>query len=267
MSRLHMTRLFSQRAGQPISLLILVTHHWVKSIAIVCIQAGNVNSGAFDPAGDICDIAHAGGAWVHVDGAFGLWALASPEKRYLANGVEKADSWATDGHKWLNVSYDNGIVLCRHPQAIHAAMTVNAPYLIIESNREPLNFTPENSRRARGIEIWAALKSLGRSGLADMIERDCRYARRFAEGFQEARYTVHNEVVLNQVVVSFGDAVTTENVIAAIQQEGTVWAGGTVWQGHTAMRLSVSSWATTETDVERALAAMIRVADAVRQTV
>lgn len=238
----------------------------LDDMTIVCLQAGNVNSGAFDPADEICDAAHEVGAWVHVDGAFGLWVLASPEKRHLVQGYEKADSWATDGHKWLNVSYDNGIVLCRYPQAIQAAMSVNAPYLAQDTAREPLNYTPENSRRARGIEIWAALKSLGRAGLAEMIELDCRHAQRFAEGFREAGFTVHNEVNINQVVVSFGDSETTRQVMAAIQVDGTLWAGGTVWQGHTAMRLSVSAWCTSDDDVEKSLAAIIRIANHIKQT-
>jgi glutamate/tyrosine decarboxylase-like PLP-dependent enzyme len=237
----------------------------LDAMTIVCIQAGNVNSGSFDDAATICDIAHKAGAWVHVDGAFGLWVLASPEKRHLAQGFEKADSWATDGHKWLNVSYDNGIALCRHAQAMQAAMTIHAPYLIMTEAREPEHYTPEMSRRARGIEIWAALKSLGRSGLAAIVECDCRHAQRFAAGFREAGFTVHNEVVINQILVSFGDAATTDRVITAIQQDGTLWAGRSVWQGNVGMRLSVSSWRTTEDDVEQSLAAIIRIANEVRQ--
>ena len=236
----------------------------LDDMTIVCLQAGNVNSGAFDSADTICDIAHKAGAWVHVDGAFGLWVLASPQKRHLAQGYEKADSWAVDGHKWLNVSYDNGFALCRYPKALQAAMTIHAPYLIMGEAREPEHYTPEMSRRARGIEIWAALKSLGRSGLAEIIERDCRLAQRFAEGFREAGFTVHNEVVINQILVSFGDAATTDRVINAIQQEGTLWAGRSVWQGQVGMRLSVSSWRTTDADVDQSLAAIIRIANSVR---
>jgi glutamate/tyrosine decarboxylase-like PLP-dependent enzyme len=233
----------------------------------VCLQAGNVNSGAFDPADAICDATHQAGAWVHVDGAFGLWVLASPQKRHLAQGYDKADSWATDGHKWLNVSYDNGIALCRYPEAMHAAMSVHAAYLIEGQQREPDNFTPENSRRARGIEIWAALKSLGRTGLAGIVERDCHHAQRFAAGFRDAGFTVHNDVVINQILVSFGDDETTDRVIAVIQQDGTLWAGRSVWQGHVGMRLSVSSWRTTDEDVDQSLAAIIRIANEVRQTI
>ncbi len=232
----------------------------LSSSTIVCIQAGNVNTGAFDPAREICAAAHQAGAWVHVDGAFGLWAATAPERAHLSSGVEEADSWATDAHKWLNVPYDSGIAFCRNPEYLRAAMSTSAAYLVQDGIREPYQYTPEMSRRARGIEIWAALRSLGRSGLADLIERTCRYASRFAVGLSEAGYRILNEVVLNQVLVSFGDDEATRRVIAGIQADGTCWCGGTVWQGHTAMRISVSSWATTEADVERSLAAMLRIA-------
>jgi glutamate/tyrosine decarboxylase-like PLP-dependent enzyme len=229
---------------------------------IVCIQAGNVNTGAFDPASAIIARARAAGAWVHVDGAFGLWAAAAPSHAHLTKGLSEADSWATDAHKWLNVPYDSGIVFVREPQHLHAAMAVSAAaYLFEGETREPYHFTPEMSRRARGVEIWAALRSLGRQGVADLIERTCRHAARFASGLSDAGYDILNEVVINQVLVSFGDAETTRDVIAAIQKDGTCWCGGTVWQGQAAMRISVSSWATTDEDVERSLDAMIRVAD------
>ena len=227
---------------------------------IICIQAGNVNTGAFDPAEEICEAARQAGAWVHVDGAFGLWAAASPQKAYLTKGFANADSWATDAHKWLNVPYDSGIGFVRSPQHLRAAMTINAAYLPQEHKREPLDYTPDSSRRARGIAIWAALRSLGRNGVADLIERTCRYAARFADGLSAAGYQVLNDVVINQVLVSFGDAETTRKVIADIQADGTCWCGGTVWQKQTAMRISVSSWATTEEDVERSLAAILRIA-------
>ncbi len=232
----------------------------ISGPTIICVQAGNVNSGAFDPIAQICEKAHAAGAWVHVDGAFGLWAAVAPERAHLVAGVEMADSWATDAHKWLNVPYDSGLAFSRHREALRAAMSVSAAYLPEGERREPSNFTPELSRRARGIEVWAALRSLGQEGLASLVERNCRYASRFAEGLQSAGYDILNEVVLNQVVVKFGDAETTRRVITAIQEEGTCWAGVTVWQGHTAMRISVSSWATTEADVERSLEAMLKVA-------
>jgi glutamate/tyrosine decarboxylase-like PLP-dependent enzyme len=228
---------------------------------IVCLQAGNVNTGACDPVGEICAIAHDAGAWVHVDGAFGLWLAAAPERAHLVRGVAAADSWATDAHKWLNVPYDSGLVICRRPEHLRAAMSVSAAYLEQQDARgEPYQYTPEMSRRARGVEVWAALRSLGRAGLADMIERNCRHAARFAAGLRAAGYHVLNDVVSNQVLVSFGDADTTRRVIAAIQADGTCWCGGTVWQGQAAMRISVSSWATTADDVERSLAAMLRCA-------
>jgi glutamate/tyrosine decarboxylase-like PLP-dependent enzyme len=239
----------------------------LDDMTIVCMQAGNVNTGAFDPAAEICKAAHDAGAWAHVDGAFGLWALASPELAQLAEGVADADSWATDAHKWLNVPYDSGLVICRDEAHLRAAMSTSGAYLIQDQQREPYQYTPELSRRARGVEIWAALRSLGRSGLADMIERHCRYARRFAEGLRSAGYDILNDVVLNQVLVSFGDAETTKRVIAGIQEDRTCWAGNSMWHGHTVMRISVSSWATTEDDVERSLAAMIHVADSITQKI
>lgn len=227
---------------------------------IVCIQAGNVNTGAFDPAEEICAIAHAAGAWVHVDGAFGLWALATPNKAHLAAGFKNADSWATDAHKWLNVPYDSGVVLVRNPKHLYKAMSISATYLPEGMKKEPFHYTPETSRRARGIESWAALKSLGRLGLIELIERNCRFARLFAERLRAEGYEILNEVQLNQVLVSFGSAEITGKVIAAIQADGTCWCGGTTWQGHVAMRISVSSWCTTEEDVEQSLAAMLRIA-------
>ena len=227
---------------------------------IVCVQAGNVNTGAFDPAAEICERAHAAGAWVHVDGAFGLWAAAAPRYAHLAAGFGDADSWATDAHKWLNVPYDSGLAFVRDPAMLRGAMSLTAAYLPQGEHREPSQYVPELSRRARGIEVWAALKSLGRSGLAELIERNCRSAVRFAAGLAEAGFEVLNEVVLNQVLVSFGPPEITSQVIQAIQEDGTCWCGGTVWQGRHAMRISVSSWATTDADVDRSLAAMIRTA-------
>jgi len=227
---------------------------------IVCLQAGNVSTGAFDPASEIIPKAKAAHAWVHVDGAFGLWAAAAPSKAHLLAGYAEADSWATDAHKYLNTPYDSGLAFVRSPDVLQAAMAVSAAYLTSSSTRDPANFTPELSRRARGIEIWAALHSLGWSGLADLVEHTCRHAVRFAEGLQAAGYTILNDVVLNQVLVTFGDAERTRRVIAGIQQDGTCWCGGTLWQGQVAMRISVSSWATTEADVESSLEAMIRVA-------
>jgi glutamate/tyrosine decarboxylase-like PLP-dependent enzyme len=228
---------------------------------LICTQAGNVNTGAFDPINEVCDRARDAGAWVHVDGAFGLWAAVAPSRKHLATGLEKADSWATDAHKWLNVPYDSGLAFVRDANALRGAMAITAEYLPTESlNRNPSDFTPELSRRARGVEVWAALRSLGQSGLSELIEHTCRHARRFAEGFKAAGYNILNEVVLNQVLVAFGDADTTNRIIHEIQRDGTCWCGVTVWQGHTAMRISVSSWATTDQDVERSLEAMLRIA-------
>ncbi len=232
----------------------------LRGPAIVCAQAGNVNTGAFDPLDEICAAAHDAGAWVHVDGAFGLWAAAAPGRAHLARGLAEADSWATDAHKWLNVPYDSGVALCRHPQHLRAAMSVTAAYLATDERPEPSHHTPEMSRRARGVEVWAALRSLGRAGVADMVERTCRLAERFAAGLRAAGYEVLNDVVLNQVLVSFGDDAATRAAVAALQAEGTCWCGATVWQGRAAMRISVSSWATTEADVDRSLEAMLRAA-------
>jgi glutamate/tyrosine decarboxylase-like PLP-dependent enzyme len=228
---------------------------------IVCIQAGNVNTGAFDPATEICARAREAGAWVHVDGAFGLWGAVSPLYAPLLRGFEQADSWAIDCHKWLNVPYDSGIVVVRKPEDLRRALsTGSAAYLTQSEEREPWQYTPDASRRARGVELWAAIRSLGRSGLREMIERNCRQARTFAERLRAAGFTILNDVVLNQVLVSFGSADQTRRVISELQSEGTCWCGGTVWQGHTAMRISVSCWATTDDDVERSTAAMIRIA-------
>jgi len=229
--------------------------------AIACLQAGNINTGAFDPFGEVIPRAQEAGAWVHVDGAFGLWALGVPSLQHLAEGMEAADSWATDAHKWLNVPYDSGLAFVRKPGVLPAAMAITAEYLPSgESRRNPADFTPELSRRARGVEVWAAMRSLGRSGLVEMFERNCRQARRFAEALSAAGYEILNEVVLNQVLVSFGAPEVTERVILDLQADGTCWCGGTRWHGRTAMRISICSWATTDADVERSIEAMLRVA-------
>jgi glutamate/tyrosine decarboxylase-like PLP-dependent enzyme len=229
--------------------------------SIVCVQAGNVNSGAFDPVEEICMRVKPAGAWVHVDGAFGLWAAASPVYAHLAAGIDAADSWATDAHKWLNVPYDSGLAFVRDGKTLQAAMSLTAAYLpTVSEYRNPADYTPELSRRARGVEVWAALRSLGRAGLAELIERTCRHARGFAEGLEAAGFRVLNDIVLNQVVVSFGAPEVTSRIIAAIQAEGTCWCGTTVWKGETAMRISISSWATTEADVARSLEAIVRTA-------
>ena len=233
----------------------------LKPNSIVCIQAGDVNTGAFDDAAALCSWAHAGNAWVHVDGAFGLWAAASPRFRGLTSGIELADSWATDAHKWLNVPYDSGFALVRYASALRSAMSLQASYLKqSEASRDPSHWNPELSRRARGIEVWAALMSLGRSGLADLIERTCDYALCFAAGLADAGFEILNEPVLNQVLISFGTDVQTEAIVTALQRDGTCWCGTTIWKGRRAMRISVSSWATTKEDVALSISAMTRLA-------
>ena len=228
--------------------------------AIVCAQVGNVNTGAVDPVGTISDAVRAGDVWVHVDGAFGLWARASRQFDELTAGIERGDSWATDAHKWLNVPYDSGLAIVRDAEALRGALSLQADYLPGRTRRAPFDYTPESSRRARGLEIWAAIASLGRNGVEELVERSCRHARRFAEGFRNAGYQVLNDVVLNQVLVSFGEDRTTSEVIRGVQRDGTCWCGGTRWGGQDAMRISVSSWATTADDVERSLAAILKVA-------
>lgn len=230
--------------------------------AIVCVQAGNVNTGAFDPIAAIAERARVADAWVHVDGAFGLWAAAAPDYARLLEGVADADSWATDAHKWLNVSYDSGIALVRNANALRAALSYGAAYLPVGATREPFHYTPESSRRARGVEIWAALRSLGRSGLADLVARNCRMAARMAGALRDAGYEILNEVVLNQVLTAFGDDDATARVVTAVQEDGTCWCGPTVWQGRAAMRISISSWATTDEDIDKSIAAILRIAAA-----
>ena len=232
----------------------------LRAPSIVCLQAGNVNTGSFDPVAEIAAPAREAGAWIHLDGAFGLWAAASPKTRHLTEGIAEVDSIATDLHKWLNVPYDNGLALYRDPEAARQALSITAAYLPKGEERQPCDYTPESSRRARGVEIWAALLSLGRSGLRELIERHCRFARHFADGLRAAGHEILNDVVLNQVLVSFGSDEKTARVITAVQEEGTCWCSGTKWRGRGAMRISVSSWATTEEDVEQSLAAIVLVA-------
>ena len=237
---------------------------------LVCIQAGNVNTGAFDPAAEICAQAGAAGAWVHVDGAFGLWAAASARSAHLLEGFAQADSWSTDAHKWPNTVYDCGLAIVREPEHLRAAMTLQAAYLAVANRREPAHHGPEMSRRARGVELWAALRSLGRSGLAALIDRTCAHAQHFASGLrQEAGLEILNEVVINQVLAAVpgpDSAALTSRLISAIQSDGTCWCGGTVWQGKTAMRVSVSSWVTTEADVRKSIAAIARLARQVKES-
>jgi glutamate/tyrosine decarboxylase-like PLP-dependent enzyme len=219
-----------------------------------------VNTGSFDPIKNICNAAHEAGAWVHVDGAFGLWAKASPQYSHLAEGLEDADSWATDAHKWLNVPYDSGLAFIKDAEALRSSLYLTAPYLPQGEHREPSQFVPELSRRSRGIEVWAALYSLGKKGLAEIIELTCGNAKIFAEGLSNAGYEILNDIVINQVLVSFGSKEKTLKVIKEIQNDGTCWCGETEWHGKTAMRISISSWATMEEDVKKSLDAMIRIA-------
>jgi glutamate/tyrosine decarboxylase-like PLP-dependent enzyme len=238
---------------------------------IVCAQAGNVNTGAFDPFEAIVDAAHASGAWVHVDGAFGLWAAASPALRQHVRGVDRADSWATDAHKWLNVPYDSGLVFTSHPAAHRAAMSMSAAYLVRtpEEPRENMDWVPESSRRARGFAVYAAVRELGRQGVSDMIDRCCRLARRMADRLRaEPAITILNEVVLNQVLVRVtppaGDAdQATNEALRRVQEERTCWLGGTRWRGQDAMRISVSNWSTTDQDIDASAESIIRAVRAV----
>ena len=229
----------------------------IKGPTIVCVQAGNVNSGAFDPSERIIEWARNAGAWIHIDGAFGIWALASSEFAHLAEGVVNADSWAMDAHKWLNVPYDSGIALVRDQNALGQAMSITGSYLLPSDHRDAMNFTPDSSRRTRAIEIWVALKFLGRSGLSELVKRNCYQARRFADELRHEGVEILNEVVLNQVVVAFGDDDRTNRIISTIQESGVCWCGGTRWRGRAAMRISLSSWATTDNDVERSLSAIL----------
>jgi glutamate/tyrosine decarboxylase-like PLP-dependent enzyme len=223
--------------------------------AIVCLQAGNVNTGAFDPFPELIDWARGHGAWVHVDGAFGLWAAAAPSVAGLVAGAAEADSWATDAHKWLNTTYDCGTALVRDQSALAAAMEASAAYLPGQG-AEAMHLTPQSSQRARGVEVWATLAALGRAGVAALVESSCLLARRFADGLRAAGFDVLNDVVLNQVLVSFGPAERTDAVIAAVQREGTCWCGPTTWHGVRAMRISVSGWNTTGDDIDRSVAAV-----------
>jgi glutamate/tyrosine decarboxylase-like PLP-dependent enzyme len=229
---------------------------------ILCGQVGEVNTGACDDVAALAERAREAGAWLHIDGAFGLWAAASPSLRGLVRGLDHADSWATDAHKWLNVPYDSGIVFCAHPAAHRAAMGVRAEYLIHdEGARDQLDWNPEFSRRARGFAVYAAIRSLGRTGIAEMIDRSCAHARRFAAGLSELGADVLNEVVLNQVLFRFGDDDQTSDVLAWVQASGEAWMSGTVWNGRPAIRISVSNWQTSDADVDRTLAAFSKAVD------
>ena len=230
---------------------------------IVCMQAGNVNTGSFDPMADIIPQVKERGAWVHVDGAFGFWAAASPNHSHLTAGMDLADSWATDCHKYLNVPYDSGIVLVRDPSSLERVMSVNAEYLLPgEIGQDPGLYTPELSRRARGIPTYAVLRYLGRQGLAELVDRTVRLAQLFARRLTEEGFEILNDVVLNQVLVSFGEPEVTRRVVKTVADGGVMFAGPTVWQGRTAMRLSVSGYSTTDDDIEQSVRALVQAANA-----
>lgn len=233
---------------------------------IICLQAGNVNSGAFDPIAQVCARAKDVGSWVHIDGAFGLWAAASPDKVHLVKGIEQADSWVTDGHKWLNTPYDCGIAICRHNEPLQAAMTTTASYIANSKEIPAKDIVPEFSRRARAVPLWATMRSLGSNGITDLIDRCCKYALQFAEGLADLGFTIHNDVFINQVVASLDSPDKTMKFVGLLQEEGTCWLGLTLWQGHTAFRLSVSSWVTTEQDVDISLKAMAKILNEVKNT-
>ena len=243
----------------------------IEGPMIVCAQAGNVNTGAFDPLREVAQVVQERGAWLHVDGAFGLWARASDSLRELADGIELADSWATDAHKWLNVPYDCGVAIVRHAQDHREAMTSAAAYLIQTrgEERDAVDWVPEFSRRARGVPVYATLRALGRDGVQDLLDGSCARARQMADALRQLEgVSVLNDVVLNQVLVRFGDDdELTRAVIAGVQREGTCWLGGTTWQGKGAMRISVSNWATSEVDAERSVAAILRVFHELRSDV
>ncbi|MDQ3424777.1 MAG: pyridoxal-dependent decarboxylase [Actinomycetota bacterium] len=244
---------------RPKALEVALAQH--EGPAIVCAQAGEVNTGAFDALPEIAELARTGEAWLHVDGAFGLWAAASPALRHLVEGVAEADSWATDAHKWLNVPYDCGLAFVAHPDAHRAAMAMTAEYLVADPNaaRDQMDWTPEFSRRARGLTVYAALRSLGTSGVAALVERCCRHAMRFAEELGRLPgCEILNEVVLNQVLLRFGDDEMTHAVLEAVQQSGEAWMSGTTWDGRFAIRISVSNWRTSDEDVTRTVAAFQR---------
>jgi glutamate/tyrosine decarboxylase-like PLP-dependent enzyme len=225
---------------------------------LVILQAGNVNSGSFDDFDHICSLAQEAGAWVHIDGAFGLWAAASPNHKYLTRGLEKADSWSVDGHKTLNTPYDCGIILCQHRDALVASMQATGAYIQYGQNRDSMLYTPDMSRRARAVELWATLRFLGETGVAELIEGLCERATQFAEQLAANGFRVLNEVVFNQVLVACKTREKTEATLAGIQTSGECWCGGTIWQDEPAIRISVCSWATTADDVERSVQAFIK---------
>ena len=234
--------------------------------SIVCLQAGNVNTGACDDFAHAIPIAHRHGAWVHVDGAFGLWASASPRHAHLTQGVGAADSWATDAHKWLNIPYDSGLAFCRDPVAHARTMSYSAAYLTGSGGDDHVlgDLTPESSRRARGFAVWAGLRELGRSGVAELVDRCCALTQRLADGLTAGGATVYNDVVLNQLLVGFDDLFRTDTIVDAVQRDGTCWLGATTWRGQRLLRMSVSNWTTTADDIDRSAQAILRIAATTR---
>jgi glutamate/tyrosine decarboxylase-like PLP-dependent enzyme len=230
--------------------------------ALVVAQVGNVNSGAIDPVGVICKQAHAAGSWVHVDGAFGLWARVLPSMRDVCDGIEKADSWSVDAHKTLNVPYDSGLILCRNREALMSAFKASASYLQESEHRDGMNFRPSMSSRARGIELWSVLKTLGREGVERLVEQLCEKARYFARLLFEQGFQIHNEIVFNQVLASCDDDASTKAVLSKIQDSGECWCGGSTWRGKAVIRISVCDWATEPKDVERSVRAFVQARNA-----
>jgi glutamate/tyrosine decarboxylase-like PLP-dependent enzyme len=225
--------------------------------ALVIAQVGNVNSGAIDPVSAICESAHAAGSWVHVDGAFGLWARMVPSLRDVCDGIEKADSWSVDAHKTLNVPYDSGMILCRHREALMNAFKASASYFQWSEHRDGMNFRPSMSSRARAIEVWAVLKTLGREGVQRLVEQLCENAREFARRLSDQEFQIHNEVIFNQMLVSCGDDDLTKATLQNIQRSGECWCGGSTWHGKAVIRISVCDWATTAKEIERSVRAFI----------
>jgi len=262
-ARVEVVRADGNGAIDPADLARVLVGGDLDGPMIVCLQAGNVNTGACDDLASACAAVRGvkRDAWVHVDGAFGLWAAAAPSRRHLVAGIEQADSWGTDGHKWLNVPYDCGYVFCAHPEAHRASMTFSAAYLAAGSptERAPSDYVPESSRRARGFATWAALRELGADGVADLVERCCALTRRFADELGALDdVTIGNDVVLNQALVRFGNDARTDALVDAVQRDGTCWMGATTWHGRRYMRVSVSNWRTTEADVDRSVDAIAK---------
>ena len=230
---------------------------------IICLQAGNVNTGAIDPMREVCTLAKETGAWIHVDGAFGLWAAVSPSRRSLIDGIELADSWACDGHKWLNVPYDSGYAICAHPEIHSISVGYSAAYLVGSGGGTLGDLVLDSSRRARGFSTWAAIRELGRKGISELVERCCLLAERFANALGAGGVEIANEVILNQVLAGFGADERTDAVIKGVQEDGTCWLGGTTWKGRRLMRISVSNWSTTADDIDLSVEAILRVARSV----